>query len=673
MKYHAFKVKSKKDGYEMKSVKGKILLGMGATIVIGMLVVGIVSIVLSLQSSHSLLKTAMQGTAEIAAGRVQYELTSYIQIATAAGQNQVLGSDEVPLDEKEEYINQLATNNNMTRGNLLDLDGNSYFDGNNYSDREYFQRAVAGESFVSTPTLSKVTGELSILVAAPVYRDGDGRNDIVGVVYFVPEETFLNNIMTSIDVSQNSEAFMLDKTGTTIADITMDTVASQNIEEEAQSDSSLKQLAIYAADMRAGNSGVGKYKINGTTKLLAYAPISDTDGWSIGVAAPESDFMGAVYTAAIIIGILIVVVVLIGVFVAIRMATSIGRPIQLCADRIHKLSEGDLSSPVPEIKTKDETGRLAQQTVLIVKNLQDLIGDIGYLLGEMARGNFNVRSRDYNYYIGDYEQLLLHVRGINKELSNTLAQINTASAQVSAGAEQVSSGAQSLAQGATEQASAVEELSATINDISTDSQRTAQLALQAKTAADNAGEELQTSSEYIATLGNAMSNISESSQEISKIISTIENIAFQTNILALNAAVEAARAGTAGKGFAVVADEVRNLAHKSDQAAKATKDLIEKSINAVNEGVDMMQKVSEAVDSVMESAGVAVSGMDEVADAVQRETDSIVQITQGIDQISSVVQTNSATAEESAAASEELSGQSEMLKNLIAGFQLRQE
>ena len=181
---------------------------------------------------------------------------------------------------------------------------------------------------------------------------------------------------------------------------------------------------------------------------------------------------------------------------------------------------------------------------------------------------------------------------------------------------------------------------------------------------------MHASSEYIATLGTAMGNISESSQEISKIISTIENIAFQTNILALNAAVEAARAGAAGKGFA---DEVRNLAHKSDQAAKATKDLIEKSIDAVNEGVNMMQKVNEVVGSVMESASVAVSGMDEVADAVQRETDSIVQITQGIDQISSVVQTNSATAEESAAASEELSGQSEMLKSLIGGFQLRQE
>ena len=657
----------------MKSVKGKILAGMVATIVIGMLVIGIVSIVLSLQSSNSMLQTAMSGTAEVAASRVEYELRYYIDIASMAGQSDILTDDTVSNEDKEAYINQIAQNYNMTRGNLLDLQGNSYFDGNNYSDREYFQRAKEGESFVSTPTISKVTGELSILVAAPVYQDGDTNQDIVGVVYFVPQETFLNDIMDAVHVSENSEAFMLDKTGTTIADITMDTVASQNIEEEAKTDPSLEQLAVYTADMRAGNSGVGKYTINGTTKLLAYAPINNTDGWSLGIADPESDFMGAVYTAAIIVGILIVVMVLLGIFIAIRLAISIGRPIQLCAERIHQLSEGDLSSPVPEIKTKDETRRLADQTRQIVENLQDLIGDMVFQLEEMASGNLNVRSKSQSFYVGDYEMLFTYMDKISHDLSNTMSQINTASAQVSAGAEQVSSGAQSLAQGATEQASAVEELSATINDISADSQRTAQLALQAKSAADNAGVELHASNEYIAALSDSMSNISESSQEISKIIATIENIAFQTNILALNAAVEAARAGAAGKGFAVVADEVRNLAHKSDQAAKATKDLIEKSINAVNDGVGMMQKVSEAVSRVMESAGVAVSGMDEVSDAVQRETESIVQITQGIDQISSVVQTNSATAEESAAASEELSGQSEMLKSLIGGFQLRQD
>lgn len=657
----------------MKSVKSKILVGMIATIVVALVLVSGVSVFSNLQSSRALINDSLSGTVQIATARVEYQLQEYAAEVAAAGLDPAFTDDTVSLDEKQSKINQWAQSYGMTRGNVLDLNGDSLFDGNNYSDREYFQRAVQGESFVSTPTVSRVTGELSVLVAAPLYENGDKAQPIAGVVYFVPEETFLNDIMLSIHVTENSAAFMMDKDGTTIADVDISTVGTQNIEEEAANNPDLAVLAGYSAEMRAGNSGIGEYTMNGEDKLFAYAPVNGTDGWSLGISVPTSDFMNDVYRGIVINVVLGVILLLIGVGIAIRLATSIGKPIQRCVKRIDLLAQGDLTSPIPESNAKDETGHLTEATAEIVGNLRNLIGDIGYLLEEMANGNFDVRSRDYNYYIGDYEQLLLSVRKINRGISDTLGQISTASAQVAAGADQVSSGAQSLAQGATEQASAVEELSATVNDISIESQRTAQMALDAKQAADQAGAELTASSGYINTLSQEMEKISETSQEISKIISTIENIAFQTNILALNAAVEAARAGAAGKGFAVVADEVRNLASKSDQAAKATKDLIEKSINAVNGGVEMMHKVTEAVDSVMSSAGSAVSSMDEVAEVINQQTESITQITQGIDQISSVVQTNSATAEESAAASEELSGQAEMLKSLMASFKLRRD
>ena len=177
--------------------------------------------------------------------------------------------------------------------------------------------------------------------------------------------------------------------------------------------------------------------------------------------------------------------------------------------------------------------------------------------------------------------------------------------------------------------------------------------------------------EYVKQLNVAMGKISSSSEEISKIIAAIENIAFQTNILALNAAVEAARAGTAGKGFAVVADEVRNLANKSDEAAKATKDLIESSIAAVAEGSHVVSEVTQSLDRTSVSAGGVTSQMSIVVEAVEKQTAAISQVTEGIDQISSVVQTNSATSEESAAASQELSSQASLLKGLVAAFRLK--
>ncbi len=306
----------------------------------------------------------------------------------------------------------------------------------------------------------------------------------------------------------------------------------------------------------------------------------------------------------------------------------------------------------------------------MVQGLNTIINDIGYLLTEMANQNLDIQSSHRDAYVGGFQSILLSMRTLKTELSNTMRQINTSAGQVSAASGQVSSGAQTLSEGAIDQAESVEKLAATISDISESARQTSAAAEEAGEFVNQAGGQLGISVNYVKDLNTAMDKISSSSEEISKIIAAIENIAFQTKILALNAAVEAARAGVAGRGFAVVADEVSTLAAKSDEAAKATKELIEGSIAAVTEGSEVVKKVTSSLEQTSVYAGHVTTQMNIVVSAVESQTAAITQVTEGIDQISSVVQTNSATAQESAAASEELSAEAASLKELVDRFTL---
>lgn len=657
----------------MKSIKYKLLVSFLALVGVSVLLCGSVGIISNYTSAQTMMQQALELAAPLAADRAAQELTTYRTAAEDLGMISKLSDDTVSVTDKEALVNHWAERYGMVRGNLLDVNGDSLFDGNNYADREYFQRAIQGESWISTPTISKVTGELSIMVAAPVWEDGVDGGTISGVVYFVPDETFLNRIVESILVSDNGSAYMLSKDGYTIADPDASLVAVENIEQQASTDSAYQSLANIHSKMRAGETGYGSYTLNGVQKAIAYAPVSGTDGWSIAVYAPTTDFLASTITSIVIMVILLVIIILVSTAISISIANSLGKPIEACVDRLTLLQQGDLTSPSPVFNRKDEIGVLSHATQDVVETLNTVLGDMGYLLGEMADGNFNISSRNYAAYRGDLKALLQSMRKINRKLSHTLSQINLAAEQVSSGADQVSSGAQALAQGATEQASSVQELSATIAEIDSGAKENAESAKQMKELSDQTGNQVTFSRERMSDLKSAMKDILDGHQEISQIIGTIENIAFQTNILALNAAVEAARAGTAGKGFAVVADEVRNLASKSDQASKQTKEIIERSAQHVTNGSHLMDEVDEALNKTAELSNSVIEHINIMAGNIMAEADSVTQVTTGTDQISSVVQTNSATAEESAAASEELSSQAQLLKELVGRFSLRSE
>ncbi len=355
--------------------------------------------------------------------------------------------------------------------------------------------------------------------------------------------------------------------------------------------------------------------------------------------------------------------------IALTLTSNVLNPMKEIESAMTEMSNGHLSVDI-RYESKDEFGDMAGNMRSMSKGVGTIVKDIELLLSAMAEGDFTVRSSSPELYIGDYQKIFQSMKKIKDSFNDTLSTLNRSADQVSSGSDQVSSGAQALSQGATEQASAVEELAASINEISGNINRNAEGAQEAGKKAEAVGEVAGESNRRMQDMLNAMSDINNASGEIGKIIKTIEDIAFQTNILALNAAVEAARAGAAGKGFAVVADEVRNLASKSADASKNTAVLIENSLHAVENGKKIADETAKSLEEVMTGITDATAMMDTIAKASKEQAEAITQITIGIDQISSVVQTNSATAEQSAAASEELSGQAQILKELVRKFRL---
>lgn len=583
------------------------------------------------------------------------------------GANALDGKWIVNIESKKETYNFDMLYVADGHGKIVSSNGD--YSGKNIASTEYYKMAAQkGKVYLSTP-MKDITGHFMIIVASPVTN-----NQYHGVVVGEMDSQYYSRIIsTNVPVGNTGSAFILDKNGVMIANKLPKLVEQQtNYISAAKNDGALASAAAVCKQMAAKASGVATYTLGGSEQICYYQPLSGTDGWSLGVAAPLGEMTAEFYPIVISMCAASVILVLLGILFARKLADSVSAPIRACSERLLLLARGDLHSEVPQVQAADETGDLAKATTVLVTDLGEIIRDETRLLGSLAAGDLNVAS-ECTKYSGDLRPLQQSMEKITASLNGAFRRIGSFSEQVAGGSGQVSNGAQLLAQGAAKQAGSASELARSIENLSADIRSNTKQAVDSREKANRAKSELLEGSGQIDGLAEAMAKIQDSSARIAKIIKTVQDIAFQTNILALNAAVEAAHAGAAGRGFSVVADEVRNLASKSQRASKEISGMIAEMALAVEQGSKITDNTRRTMLSIVGDTKEIIASVDSISAASQKQSDEIKNISQDMERITSVVQTNSATAEQSAAASEELSGQAEEMRRLVMEFRLRNE
>ncbi|WP_349669999.1 methyl-accepting chemotaxis protein [Lacrimispora sp.] len=532
--------------------------------------------------------------------------------------------------------------------------------GQDFSSKTFFSESLKGNTTISST--EALDNQMVFYVCSPLPSQS-------GVVIGVLDSLYFSRIIEKIVIGKTGNVFMLDSTGTFVANKRPNLVEErQNFIEKAKTDPSLVNASKVYGKMIKGEKGVDRYEYETGARICAFGPVSNSDGWSYGVVAPVKEMTSSIIYTIVLLLVSSGVLILVGIAASVMLANGLSNPIKKITRRMELLADGDLESEVYIHNSKDEIGILTRSIADMVSSLKSYIQDIAYILQQVSAGNLSVSS-DIEYK-GEFIEIQTSLNQITDQLNKAFGEIIISTRQVNSSSEQVAESSQQLSQGATRQASSVEEIAATISDISHHISSNADNAELAGTKSLQAVDQVSSGQQEMNKLVTAMNEINETSTEIGKIIKVVEDIAFQTNILALNAAVEAARVGEAGKGFAVVADEVRNLAGKSADAARDTAALIQKSIEAVKNGNEIAIETSHSLEQIVTSTREVSQLVNQISNRSLEQSEAVSQLKIGIEQVSGVVQSNAATAEESAAYAQELSGQSLIMTNLVSKFKL---
>ena len=614
-------------------LRTKIQLIFGGTAILLMSLMGSVAYSLSYQTQMHMVQTDVNRASALASENLSNQLQNYMNVTSIAGTDSIIRDSSASISDKEACIDRYVQTYGFTSGNLLDPNAVSLFDGTDFSDRDYVQRALTGEVCVSDITLSRYTGTYGVSIAAPVQS---ASGDITGVIYFRIDNDFMTSIVENLKISRNSSACIVDANNQIIA--------HENPE-------------LIMTEAAASNDGI-----------CASVPVNNTNGWTLVITAPESDFTGAMTTMIRQFVIWDIIAVIAALIIAMLFANSMSKSVLTVKNAMLSISQGDLSCSLTKTKRKDELGVLQNTAASLVEMLQHIIGEANQILGSIA--HFDLTTGEMNSYPGAFNGLADSVNAIRQMLTRMIIDIQSSSANVKSGSSQLAEATQLLSEGTVSQTSSIEKLVMDMNNVVDSINQNSENGNLINERLNTLDTKIQDSSQQMEHLLRIVDQIEEMSSDIQKIVGTIDSIAFQTNILALNASVEAARAGENGRGFAVVAEEVSSLASRSSDASKKTGELIEKCITGIAQAKESADVTASALESIVTDSAEIARSFDSISEATREEARKANSIRMEINNISDVVQSNSSTAQETAASTEALSQQAQTLEAMTSRFRV---
>ena len=655
------------------SIKKKVEKPLKRMMAVAIILLGVVGIILTFFATRNTLNRNLPVLAEFASQALGKEITGTINVVEVSGTFARLSSPESTWEAKKAILDGFKETYDWEEYILADVNGKDISPNPKEVDMELHKIALSGEVAISDPQWHQEHNGINFTVCAPLWQDGLRNSKVVGTITAEIDGEELCDIMSDLAVGKGGVAYVLDKDGKLILHTDKNKILKgTNLVKESENSGKWNAHSKMEKEMVEQKTGFGQYydEESKQSRLMSYVPV-DINNWSVAISIPYADYLTEIIISVVVTAVLTVIMMVLSGIVGRKVGIQITEPLAKCGERLELLAEGDLDTPMPEINTDDETMLLAESTEMIVNKLNIIIGDMDYVLSEMAGGNFAVRTKvGDDAYPGNFKQLLMLIRRTNSQLRETLLEINEGSKQVETGAQQMAASSTNLAEGAGEQAQGVEELLANITDVSTHVAHNNEATDRVYTKAASVVEEAKISQQKMNELEIAMTKIEEASKKISNIIENIEEIASETNLLSLNAAIEAARAGEAGRGFSVVADQIRKLAEQSGESAIDTRNLIETSIGVVNNGGEIAKDTAAYLNKVIQGIEDIMVDMKEVREASNKQAEVISEIGGSVQGISEVVEMNSAAAQEGSATSEELFAQAENLGTLISKFRL---